>query len=376
MEILISTAYFFLVRLVFFDYRLLRFNLIWKFIVFGIYLGAVLAEITLLGQFVPYSKEAFAQAYVVQMAPERGGRVNQVFVSSNEVVKKGDPLFQMDPEPGQNKVDEYLAQLAAADTTVAELDQQVDEASANTLSIRAKLKLARLERDQVGAAAAQQAASLVQLEQTQANVDSLEAQLDSSIAAKKSALLALDSKAGDQATAVAEVLANLATARYNLEQTTIRAPSDGYATNMQLHPGSFVRIKAPIMSFVSSDETWIIAKIRQQGSQRVRAGDKGEVAFDMYPGKVFPVVVESVAWASGNAQGVPGGILPTEESIAPIWDFAVRLRLENESGEYPLRFGASALVAIYSSTAPDFLILIRQLEIRSESYLKYLFNPF
>ena len=40
MEILITIAYFFLVRLIFFDYKLLRFNLFWKFVVFGLYAGA------------------------------------------------------------------------------------------------------------------------------------------------------------------------------------------------------------------------------------------------------------------------------------------------------------------------------------------------
>ena len=66
MELLITIAYIFLVRLIFFDYKLLRFNLFWKFFVFGLYFAAALTEVTLLGQFTPYSKEAFVQAYVVR----------------------------------------------------------------------------------------------------------------------------------------------------------------------------------------------------------------------------------------------------------------------------------------------------------------------
>ncbi len=45
MEIIVTIAYFFLVRLIFFDYKLIKFNLFWKFVVFGIYAGAALTEI-------------------------------------------------------------------------------------------------------------------------------------------------------------------------------------------------------------------------------------------------------------------------------------------------------------------------------------------
>ena len=94
------------------------------------------------------------------------------------------------------------------------------------------------------------------------------------------------------------------------------------------------------------------------------------------PGRVFKGVVESIAWASGNAQGVPGGRLPTEQEIRPGREFVVRLRVTDEDPKHPLRFGASAIVAIYTQTCPDFLKLLRQIEIQSESYMNYLFNPF
>ena len=80
MELLLTIAYFFLVRLIFFDHKLLAFNLFWKFVVFGLWIGAILTEVILLGQFAPYSKEAFVQTYVVQMAPEYGGLVKEVYV--------------------------------------------------------------------------------------------------------------------------------------------------------------------------------------------------------------------------------------------------------------------------------------------------------
>jgi multidrug resistance efflux pump len=310
------------------------------------------------------------------MAPEYGGLVKEVYVRANVPLKKGDPLFRMDPEIWQYKVDQYIAQLAAADTSVAELTQQLKQAEARVEQIAARLEIERAIYRQIEEAAAKGAASLLRVESVRQKVFSLEAELRGAKAAREGAQIALDSSVGDQPTAVAEVMAELKRARYNLEQTTIRAPSNGYVSNMQLHPGSFVRLKKPVMTFISSDEYWIVARASQKGIQRVFPGDIAELAFDMYPGKVFSGKVESIAWASGNAQGEPGGRLPAEQDIKPAREFFVRLRLIDEDVKYPLRFGASGMAAIYTKTCPDFLKILRQIEIQSESYLNYLFNPF
>lgn len=376
MELLITIAYFFLIRLVFFDYKLLRFNLFWKFIVFGVWIGALLTEILALGQFAPYSKSAFVQTYVVQMAPQWGGLVKDVYVQPNVPIKKGAPLFRMDTREKQYKVDLYTAQLAAADTQVAELAQQLKQATAQVRKIQADLKIEKIQLQQVKDAASAGAASRYRLENIGQQVASMEAELLAAEAARNTAQLALDSNVDNKPTAVAEALANLNIARYYLEQTTVRAPTDGYVSNLQLHPGGFVRLKTPVMTFISSEEHWIVAKTLQNGIQRVAPGDKAEVAFAMYPGKVFDAEVVSVVWANGNAQGVPSGVLPTEQQIHPGMEYFVRLRVTEKDPDYPLRFGARAIVAIYSKDCADFLKLLRQLEIQSESFLNYLFNPF
>jgi multidrug resistance efflux pump len=375
-ELLISIAYFFLVRLIFFDYKLLRFSLFWKFMVFGIWIGALLTEVLALGQFAPYSKSAFVQTYVVQMAPEWGGKVAEVYATPNVPIKKGDPLFQMDTEEKQYKVDLYAAQLAAADTQVAELAQQLKQAKAQVQKVKADLEVEKIMYQQVADAAGGGAASKYRLESVRQTVASLEAELLAAEAAEETAQLALDSNVDNKPTAVAEALANLNVARYYLEQTTIRAPTDGYVSNLQLHPGGFVRLKTPVMTFISSEEHWIVAKTLQNGIQRVAPGDAAEVAFAMYPGKVFDAEVVSVVWANGSAQGVPSGVLPQEQQVHPGMEFFVRLKMTEKDPDYPLRFGARAIVAIYSKDCADFLKLLRQIEIQSESFLNYLFNPF
>jgi multidrug resistance efflux pump len=114
MELIVTLAYFFLVRLVFFDYKWLKFNLFWKFVVFGIYAGAAMTEIIALDQYTPYSKELLVESRVLQIAPEYGGIVKAVQAKANVPLEKGDPLFLMDPAPLQAKVDEIKSQLAEA----------------------------------------------------------------------------------------------------------------------------------------------------------------------------------------------------------------------------------------------------------------------
>lgn len=376
MELLITIAYIFLVRLIFFDFKLLKFNLFWKFIVFGLWVGAVLTEILLLGQYTPYSKDAFVQSYVVEMAPEYGGLVKKVYVSPNLPIKKGAPLFQMDREPWQKKVDELQAQLTLAGTNVDVLDQKVSEATAQLARTQANLKGARAKYQMIAKAAEKNAVSRIRLQEIEQRVSALEAQIKLDRATVRSAELAFESEVGDKHTEVAEALAKLAKAKYHLEHTTIRAPSDGYVSNLQLYPGGFIRLKKPVMSFISTEKHWILATMDQRGIQWVRPGDKAEVAFNMYPGKVFPAEVESIVWASGKAQGVASGQLPKEEPEGGI-DFFVRLRMiETHPEDHPIRFGSRGLVAIHTGKAPEFLIFLRQIEIRSESFLNYLFNPF
>lgn len=375
MELLITIAYVFLVRLVFFDYKLIRYTLFWKFVTFGLWIAAALTEVVFLGQYAPYSKAMFVQSYVVQMAPEFGGLVKEVYVKHNETVKKGQPLFQMDPAEWQSNVDMYTAQLAAADTDVAELNQQVVEAKAAVERARANVQVAQLKYEQIAEAARTNAVSRLRMEETQNDVQVKKAELEATLAELGSAEIALESKVGDEHSAVAEVLAELEKARYNLDHTTIVAPSDGYVANLQLYPGAFIRLKQPVMAFVNTEEHWLVATVLQRGIQHLRPGDKAQVAFDMYPGKLFDATVDNVVWAAGNTQGVPSGMLPHIEQIRSAEQFMVRLSIDDDP-EHPLRFGASGLVAMYSSNAADFLVFLRQIEIQSESFLNYLYNPF
>jgi multidrug resistance efflux pump len=108
----------------------------------------------------------------------------------------------------------------------------------------------------------------------------------------------------------------------------------------------------------------------------VRPGDRAQIALEIYPGKVFEAEVDSVIWGLGNAQMSPSGILPTEEEILPSRILAVKLKLSTEDPDHPLHFAASGIATIFTKGSPDVFVLLRRIEIQSEAFLLYLYNPF
>jgi multidrug resistance efflux pump len=316
MEILVTIAYIFLIRLVFFDYRWIPWNLATGIMVFGLYTAAALTEIVLLGQYAPYSGKVFVERPVIQMATYLGGQVKEIYVKPNEPISKGSPLYKMDPAPTQARL---------------------DEAQANSKKALQELKdTQQLVARKVMAAEA--------LKMVQDDADAAQAEVDKY--------------------------------QFQLEQTVAYAPADGYVINMQLRPGQFARLKAPVMSFVSSEEAWLVMAIRQEGSQYIEPGLEVEFALTMYPGEVFTAQVTALIHGVGEAQLSLGGLIPPVASIREIERFAVKVLLDEDQLGKPMIFGASGLAAINTGRGADVFWLLRRIEIQSESLLNYIYNPF
>lgn len=69
----------------------------------------------------PMTRDAYVQAFVIQVAPLVSGEVTEVFVENGSEVKKGDPLFRIDPRAFQFEVDRLEAKM---DQMQLELGQQ------------------------------------------------------------------------------------------------------------------------------------------------------------------------------------------------------------------------------------------------------------
>src|SRR5438132_10722898 len=121
---------------------------------------------------------------------------------------------------------------------------------------------------------------------------------------------ALAARIGEEHALVAEVRAQLAEARLNLEWTRIYAPANGYVTNVQLRQGSYVHVGTPVLTCIDGDQWWVVANYRENSLEYLRPGQRVGLSFNTYPGRIFPGVVKTVGWGVYQGQAAPSGNLP------------------------------------------------------------------
>ncbi|WP_034994804.1 HlyD family secretion protein [Beijerinckia mobilis] len=288
--------------------KFIRLNLFWK-------ISPILVFILLLvGFFIPMnwgapSGPALLGRQSVAIVPNVAGEVIDVPVKPNTPLKAGDVLFRIDPVP-------YDAQFRAR---------------------MAQFSLAELRLKQMQALAGRQATPEFNVEQRQAESDALRADVDE--------------------------------ARWNLDKTVVRAPADGYVTNLALRVGARVAPSAPAMAFIDTSETVILVEIAQNDARYIESGQMAEVTFKFLPGQIFTGTVTEVLQAISTGQRAPSGTAstPTEFVSAP---FTVRVALDSAEIGKRLPAGSAGTAAIYTAHF-NATHIIRKVLIRQTALLNY-----
>jgi multidrug resistance efflux pump len=401
MELILVGIYAAFVWLIFIKLKLLPWNTVSQAIVIVIPIVGLTVLILTLNVVAPSSADVRVIKYVVNIVPQVRGRVIAVPVEPNRPVKKGDVLYKIDPTPYQLQVNAIEAQLANAIGSSKELEEQltgsaaqvaqaksaIDQAAARVREVSAKVDLARMRVNQNRELVATGAGNKFDLEQAEANLKELEGQADGARSAEAQARSAeaqalagerqirqrLGAKANGEYAQVAQVRAQLESAKWDLSQTTATAPANGYAINVQLRPGSMTAAfpMLPVMTFVE-DELQVIALYSQNELTQVKPGNEAEIALDTYPGRIIKAKVDSIVWAQGQGQSAASATLPTT-GAAPVQPnrFPVKLEIEPRDKELFLAAGAMGHAAIYSETFEEIQIL-RKVLLRISSISNYL----
>jgi len=251
----------------------------------------------------------------VAIVPNVAGEVIDVPVEPNKPLKAGDVLFRIDPVPYEAQVRQIEAQLELANIRLAQATE--------------------LEQKKAG--------PLVNVQQRQAEVDALRAQLSA--------------------------------AKWNLDKTVVRAPSDGLVTNVGLRKGARVAAfpVAAVMAFIETDETLIGVQVQQIYARHVAPGQPVELAFKFLPGKVYGGRVVALLPAISSGQGQASGTAIQNINVQPT-PFVVRIKLDDPTIAERLPAGTTGEAAIYTdSVTPTHII--RRVMIRMSAYLNYV-NPF
>lgn len=378
MEVLLLGIYSAIVWLIFIKLKWLPWNTGTQVTVVIIPIVGLTALILYLNVVAPSSSDVRVIKYVINVVPQVRGRVIEVPVEPNRAVKKGEVLFRLDPTPYELTVRALEAQLANTLASSRELDQQlagaigkveeargaISQADARIREIDAKLSLARTRVQQYRELVATGAGDRFALERAEADVRELDAQGDTARASTQQARAAeVQAKAGEQQVReriagkigneyapVAQIRAQLENARWELSQTTVVAPANGYAINVQLRPGSFTAAfpVTPAMTFVE-DAFEVIALFSQNELHQVAPGNEAEFTLNVYPGRIVKAKVDSIVWAQGQGQVPNSTQLPmTGYGPMPPGRFPVKLDLDEREKNLFLPAGALGNGAIYT----------------------------
>ena len=245
----------------------------------------------------------------VQIAPTISGTVTEVKAVAGEHLTKGDVLFTLDRTTYQADVDQITTQLEHASERLGQKTQLLQKGAGRKV-----------------------------------DVDAVEAEV--------------------------EILnAKLQAANWNLEQTIITAPTDGFVSNVVSPVGAKVGAGVPVMPFFDAAVRFVAVQIQQNHLRNIKTGQQAEVIFNVLPGRTFPGKVKLITKASPAGQISPSGLaIATDPPKSdPFW---IAIKLDDDSLDP--RPGITGTAAIY--TKPSGLrYFFRRLTLRMQSWLTFFF---
>jgi multidrug resistance efflux pump len=374
-EVLILGIYAFFVWLVFIKFKWLPWNIYSQVAVVVIALFGLTVMILTLNVVAPSSNDVRVINYAIEVVPRVTGRVIEVPIEGNRLIKKGTPILKIDPEPFKLKVNELSATLVSTEASAKQLQQDLSAAQNNTQAALAQLNLARTRLKQSQDLSSKGAGAHYDVDFYESEVKRLQPTYDAARAAETKVQTQLNAIVNGEQSSVATTRAQLEQAKWELEQTVIYAPADGYAINLQVREGSYAAALPlrPVMTFVEVEHQ-VIAFYAQNELSNVEPGNEVEIALPTLPGKIIKGEVDSIVWATGQGQFQAYGILPNSpsetEHAPPAQKYAVRVKI-TDPNQYFLAMGARGDGAIYTNHVA-MIHLVRKVIIRVTSLTNYL----
>lgn len=253
--------------------------------------------------------DAFVNADFTWIAPKVSGLVEDVLVSDNQMVKAGQVLARIDNQ-------EYTAELRAAESNVsiseanvlnaaALLKKQYSEISqveAKIASNIADVNFAAHELERYQNLARRGAGTVQFSQQASASQMKANAQLQNSRAELDAANTQIEVLEATQKSAIAELnhaKAILEKAKINLSYTQLLAPFDGVVGRRTVRKGAFVQPGEALMAVVPINRFYVTANFQEVQLTKVHPGQKAEIEVDTFPNQKLYGKVDSIAPATG-----------------------------------------------------------------------------
>jgi membrane fusion protein (multidrug efflux system) len=303
--------------------------------------------------------DAYTQAATVSISSNVAGRVLEVFVHDNEIVKRGESLYRLDDAPFRIAVSDAEARLASTRLQIASLKSTYRQRQVELHSARDSLAYAQRQFDRNSRLLASGIASQAQFDQAQNALDMGRQQVAN---ADQGVAVALANLGGDPEIAperhplVEQAQATLDRARLDLSYTLVKAPADGIVTKVeQLQVGDYIAASTPVFALVSTHDVWIEANFKEAQLDRMRPGQTATVEIDRIGGKRFSARVASVSPGTGSQFSM----LPPENAtgnwVKVVQRVPVRLQLDHVDAGLLLQSGLSVSVTVDTRSEADAL---------------------
>ncbi|TPM36437.1 HlyD family secretion protein [Mesorhizobium sp. B2-3-5] len=304
------------------------------------------------------TENANLQQAKVSIASDTAGRIVQVAISDNQMVKQGDLLFAIDPEPYRIALAQADAAVAAARLNVEQLRAAYSQAMAQEKSASSEVDYAQSQYGRAADLAQKGINAKSSLDQARNDLDKAKQQLavaQQGIISAKAALGGNPDIETDKHPTVMSALAARDKAAYDLAQTTVKAPADGVISQASsFKVGQFVGSGTPLFSLVETGDTWIDANFKETQLTNMKPGQKAEIVVDTYPGRTFEATVKAI----GAGTGAEFSLLPAQNAtgnwVKVTQRIPVRLELTDPDAKMALRTGMSASVTVDTGVARGF----------------------
>jgi len=287
--------------------------------------------------------DAFIDGDIYTVASKVNGTVKAVLISSNQAVKKGDLLVEIDPADYHVRLHEASATVGTERAKLSEAETKIAAAKANLELQRANLKLAEIEKTRSENLFQKDAIPRDRYDRAVTGYEVSVAQ----VKAAEEQLRTAESQKLTQASTIKQKEASASLAELNVGYTRLYAPADGYVTKKNVEPGNQIQAGQPLMAVVSLENQYIVANYKETDMGAIKPGQDVEIKVDSYPGKVFKGKVDSIMAGTG----VSFSLFPAENATGNYVKVVQRIPVkivfdQGADKDHVLRIGMSVVPTV------------------------------